>query len=138
MLIKHKIHEGYYGRRFTIHEMSLMWEVLQIVSNDAKLNGFSKVTKIEVIVGELSNVLPEALEYAFSYFQNDGLNMVNQGTELYIIREKVKVECQSCLFVFEPDYHIALCPKCELLKCILISGETFRVESYEGSEDYES
>ncbi len=115
-----------------------MWEVIEIVSNDAKLNGFSKVTKIELIVGELSNVLPEALEYAFSYFQNDGLNMVNQGTELHMIREKAKVKCQTCLFVFEPDYHIALCPKCELFNCILISGETFRVESYEGSEEHES
>lgn len=115
-----------------MHEMSLMLEIIKIVSEDARLNGFSKVDKIEVIVGDLSNVLPDALELAFFHFRKQGLGVLNENTKLHIIREVAKAKCQTCLFEFAPDYRIAICPKCKLPNCLLVSGETFRVESYEG------
>lgn len=37
-----------------MHEMSLMYKVILLVSKDAKLRGFQKVTQIQVIVGDLS------------------------------------------------------------------------------------
>lgn len=118
-----------------MHEMSLMSEVIKIVSEDASLHGFSKVDKIDMIVGDLSNVLPDALELAFYYFQKQGLGILDESTELHIIREEAKAKCQTCLFEFTPDYRLALCPKCRLSNCLLISGETFRVESYEGCDE---
>ncbi|MCQ6277335.1 hydrogenase maturation nickel metallochaperone HypA [Bacillus sp. V3B] len=119
-----------------MHEMSLMSEIIKIVSEDARLNGFSKVDKIEVIVGELSNVLPDALELAFFRFRKQGLSILDENTELHIIREAAKAKCQTCLYEFVPDYRIALCPKCELINCILLSGETFRIEAYEGRDKH--
>lgn len=118
-----------------MHEMSLMSEIIKIVSEDARLQGFSKVNKIEVIVGDLSNVLHDALELAFFHFQKQGLGMLDENTKLDIIREVAKAKCQTCLFEFTPDYRMALCPKCDLPNCLLVSGETFRVESYEGSDE---
>ena len=121
-----------------MHEMSLMSEIIKIVSEDARLHGFDKVDQIEVIVGDLSNVLPDALELAFFYFRKEGISLLDENTELHIIREVAKAKCQSCLLEFEPDYQIALCPKCGLPNCFLISGETFRIESYEGRDDHEN
>jgi hydrogenase nickel incorporation protein HypA/HybF len=118
-----------------MHEISLMSEIIKIVSEDAKFHGFRKVDKIEVIVGDLSNVLPDALELAFFHFRKQRLGILNENTELAIIREAAKAKCQTCLFEFSPDYRLALCPKCDLPNCLLISGETFRVESYEGSDE---
>ncbi|MCM3693399.1 hydrogenase maturation nickel metallochaperone HypA [Neobacillus niacini] len=118
-----------------MHEMSLMSEIIKIVSEDARLHGFSKVDSIVVIVGDLSNVLPDALELAFFHFRKQGLGMLDENTEFEIIREVAKAKCQTCLFEFTPDYRMALCPKCMLPNCLLVSGETFRVESYEGSDE---
>jgi hydrogenase nickel incorporation protein HypA/HybF len=118
-----------------MHEMSLMSEIINIVSEDARLRGFKKVDKIDVIVGDLSNVLTDALELAFFHFQKQGFGILDGNTKLDIIREVAKAKCQTCLFEFKPDYRIALCPKCGLANCLLISGETFRVESYEGSDE---
>lgn len=115
--------------------MSLMSEIIKIVSEDARLHGFSKVDKIDVIVGDLSNVLRDALELAFFHFQKQGLGILDENTKLDIIREVAKAKCQTCLFEFTPDYRMALCPKCGLPNCLLVSGETFRVESYEGSDE---
>ncbi|WP_173918222.1 hydrogenase maturation nickel metallochaperone HypA [Halobacillus sp. Marseille-Q1614] len=117
-----------------MHEMSLMAELIQLVSEDAKQRSFKKIDKIEVIVGSLSNVLPEALEIAFFYFQQQGEALIDEKTQLQIIREAAKAKCQKCLMEFEPDYQIAICPKCGWTGCQLLEGETFRVESYEGSD----
>ena len=115
--------------------MSLMSEIIKIVSEDARLHGFSKVDQIDVIVGDLSNVLPDALELAFFHFRKQGLGILDENTKLEIIREVAKAQCQTCLFEFIPDYRMALCPKCGRSNCLLVSGETFRVESYEGSDE---
>lgn len=117
-----------------MHEMSLMSEIIQLVSEDATARGFEKVNKIEVIVGDLSNVLPDALELAFMFFQRQQLRVIGEDTILQIVREVAKARCQTCQYEFYPDYKIALCPKCELPNSLLVSGETFRVESYEGSD----
>ncbi|OIU70484.1 hydrogenase maturation nickel metallochaperone HypA/HybF [Rossellomorea aquimaris] len=118
-----------------MHEMSLMAEIIRIVSDDAKVNGIRKVSRISVIVGDLSNVLPDALELAFFYFQKQGLVILDETTELELISEAAKARCRKCLLEFTPDYRVALCQKCGLPHCELVSGETFRVESYEGSDE---
>ncbi|WP_071394770.1 hydrogenase maturation nickel metallochaperone HypA/HybF [Bacillus tuaregi] len=118
-----------------MHEMSLMSEIIEIVSRDASLHGFSKVDKIDLIVGELANVMPEALELAFFHFRQQGIGLLNENTKLEIIREVAKAKCQECWFEFTPDYRIALCPKCGISNGLLVSGETFQVEAYEGSDE---
>ena len=118
--------------------MSLMSELLHIVSEDARTRKIAQVHEITVIVGDLSNVLADALELAFYYFQKQGLALINENTKLQIIREVAKAKCQSCSFEFEPDYQIAFCPKCNVANCLLVAGETFQVESYEGSVEFES
>jgi hydrogenase nickel incorporation protein HypA/HybF len=120
-----------------MHEMSLMSEIIQIVSEDAVARGFKKVDKIDLIVGDLSNVLPDALELAFIFFQRQEDSIIDADAKLHIIREAAKARCQTCDCEFNPDYKIALCPRCNLPGSLLVSGETFRVESYEGSEEYD-
>ena len=121
-----------------MYEMSLMYEVILLVSKDAKLRGFHNVTQIQVIVGDLSNVLPDKLESAFLYFCTEKAGLVNEQSQLIIIREKATTQCQNCLFTFESDSRIALCPQCHSLDSLVISGETFQVEFYEGNGGIEN
>ena len=115
-----------------------MSEILHVVSEDARTRKIMRIHEITVIVGDLSNVLVDALELAFHYFQKQGLTLINENTSLQIIREVAKAQCQSCFLEFEPDYQIALCPKCNVPNCLLVAGEKFQVESYEGSVEFES
>ncbi|ADC48335.1 hydrogenase nickel insertion protein HypA [Alkalihalophilus pseudofirmus OF4] len=115
-----------------MHEISLMAEVIQLVSEDAKLKGINKIEKIELTVGDLSNVLHDALELAFIYFKEEGL--VSENATLHINREKASALCMTCKNIFEPDYRIAFCPECKTPSSRMISGESFMVNSYEGSE----
>ena len=120
-----------------MHEMSLMAEIIHIVADDARVRNIHSVREITVIVGDLANVLADALELVFQYFQHQARFPITENTELHIIREAAKAQCQSCLLEFEPDYRIALCPICKGLNCLLVAGEAFQVQSYEGSGECE-
>jgi hydrogenase nickel incorporation protein HypA/HybF len=127
------------GGDYYMHEMSLMSEIMEIVLGDAAARGFNKVNRIDVIVGDLSNVLPDALELAFLFFQRQEGTMIDKDSALHIKREEAKAQCPACQCEFQPDYRIAICPECGIPGCLLVSGEAFRVESYEGSyEDNEN
>ncbi|RBW70962.1 hydrogenase maturation nickel metallochaperone HypA [Bacillus taeanensis] len=116
-----------------MHEMALMQDVIAVVEEDAKRMGIKKVKKMELIVGDLSNVLPDALLMAFSIYKADGSTLLTNDAQLIISREKAKAQCSSCKDTYVPGYKLSICPKCEKPNGELIEGETFAVYSYEGS-----
>jgi Zn finger protein HypA/HybF (possibly regulating hydrogenase expression) len=117
-----------------MHEMGLMEDALQMVSKDAGRHGMNTIEKVSLIVGDLSNVLPDALRFAFDAFrQTEEIAGIDKESCLEIIREPGKAKCALCGKEYEPNEYLALCPECGMPFGVLISGETFRIESYEGS-----
>ena len=64
-----------------MHEVSIIQNVIKIVSDSAIENKLTKITKVSLKIGELSGVMPECLNFAFeiciidtmlegSYFRN--------------------------------------------------------------------
>ena len=115
-----------------MHEMSLMAEIIQLIESDAKTQNVKKVEKIEIIVGDLSNALPEALEFAFEFFKSQKIDLLDPNVTLSIIREKAKAKCESCNLEYEPDYQLAICPICDSPSGKIIAGESLEIKSYSG------
>lgn len=115
-----------------MHEMALMGDILNIVLEDAEKRDIKKLKKIELIVGELSNALPDALQMAFLIYKEQNPELFLQDAELAIQHEEAISECVFCHTKYKPDLKISLCPKCNMPSGKLISGETFQVLSYEG------
>ncbi|KHF27980.1 hydrogenase nickel incorporation protein HypA [Anoxybacillus sp. BCO1] len=46
-----------------MHEMALMGEIVQLIEQDAQMKKIKYVKKVELLVGTLSNVLPDALQF---------------------------------------------------------------------------
>lgn len=116
-----------------MHEMALMGDILQLVENDARSRNFKQVDKVELIVGDLSNAMPDALEMAFDVFRARGLGMLSEGAQLVIHKEAARSKCVICGHEYTPDRRLSICPECALPSGRLIAGETFKVQSYEGS-----
>lgn len=116
-----------------MHEMALMGDILQLVERDARSRDFSKINKIELTVGELSNALPDALEMAFEIFRARKLAMLSDQAQLIIHVEKAVAACTVCGHTYVPSARLSICPECGLPSGKLIQGETFKVKSYEGS-----
>lgn len=117
-----------------MHEMGLMEDALQMVSEDAKKHGLETIDKVSLIVGDLSNVLPDALRFAFDAFRKTGeIPRISERAQLEIIRERGLARCALCGKEYEPSEYLALCPECDMPFGVIQSGETFKIESYEGS-----
>lgn len=116
-----------------MHEMALMGDILNIIQDDIQKRSFSKVTKIELIVGDISNAMPDALEMAFDVYKTQSIPFLDKESKLVIIREEAKAKCYICDTEYIPEQKLALCPNCKIPSGQLISGETFKVYSYEGS-----
>jgi hydrogenase nickel incorporation protein HypA/HybF len=116
-----------------MHEMALMGDILQLVHEDAAARGIGKIEKIELIVGEISNAMPDALRMAFDIFRDQNLHLFGEDAELVIHIEQAKAVCVLCGSEYRPELKIALCPSCHVPSGKVLEGETFQVLSYEGS-----
>lgn len=115
-----------------MHEMSLMGEILHIIQKDAKAKDIKKIDRVELIVGEISNVMPDALIMAFEIYKEQNPHFINKEATLIIQSEEAHAECILCGKSYRPDQKIALCPDCKMPSGKVTSGETFQVLTYEG------
>ncbi|CCQ97302.1 Hydrogenase expression/synthesis HypA [[Clostridium] ultunense Esp] len=116
-----------------MHELALMGDILSLVEKDVKERNFTKVNQIHLIVGDLSNAMPDALEMAFEIYRASGIPFLTEDSKLVIEREEAKARCVLCNEEYIPDQRLALCPHCGMPTGKIISGETLQVRSYEGS-----
>ncbi|AST07313.1 Rieske (2Fe-2S) iron-sulfur domain-containing protein [Anoxybacillus flavithermus NBRC 109594] len=115
-----------------MHEMALMEEIVQLIEQDARIKKVKYVKKVELIVGTLSNALPDALQFAFDVYKVQENNCLTTDAELIIHVEKAKAICTICGQQYEPVTKIAQCPTCLLPSGRMVAGETFRILAYEG------
>lgn len=118
-----------------MHEMSLMGDILQLVQEDAAKRGIDKIAKVELVVGEIANAMPDALRMAFDIFRDQNLDLFTDAAQLIIHIEEAKAKCMICGLEYHPDQKIALCPNCQFPSGKVMAGETFQVLSYEGSNE---
>ncbi|MFJ7736288.1 hydrogenase maturation nickel metallochaperone HypA [Lysinibacillus sp. NPDC097287] len=115
-----------------MHEMALMGDILNIIIEDAEKKDIKQFNKIELIVGELSNAMPDALKMAFEIYKDQNSHLFSEGAILHIQHEEAIAECIFCNTEYKPELKISICPSCNMPSGKLISGETFQVLSYEG------
>lgn len=116
-----------------MHEMSLMGEVLNIIQKDAMNRDIKSLDRIDLIVGEISNVMPDALLMAFEIYKEQNPHFINKQAILMIQLEEAHAECFLCGEIYKPEQRIALCPNCKTPSGRVTSGENFQVLTYEGS-----
>ncbi|WP_461201396.1 hydrogenase maturation nickel metallochaperone HypA/HybF [Anoxybacillus sp. TBDG-1] len=115
-----------------MHEMALMGEIVQLIEQDAQTKKVKYVKKVELVVGTLSNALPDALQFAFDVYKIQEDNCLTSDAELIIHIEEAKAICAICDKQYVPVAKIAQCPTCLLPSGKIVAGETFRILAYEG------
>lgn len=115
-----------------MHELGLMCDILNLINEDLGNSNLTKVLEIELLVGDLSNAMPDALDMALEIYKAEGIKFLAPETKLKIVRESAKAICTLCNIEYEPDQLIAICPECRLPSGKIISGESFKIISYNG------
>ncbi|HEY5524339.1 MAG TPA: hydrogenase maturation nickel metallochaperone HypA [Clostridium sp.] len=112
-----------------MHEVSIIENVIEIVSEKAIENEFTKVNKVSLKIGELSGVMPESLNFAF---KSCIIGTMLEGSILEIEKVKAVAECKDCKQVFPIDHFNKLCPCCNKFCSSIIAGYELYVNTIEG------
>ncbi len=111
-----------------MHEMALAEGILDIVLSYADKNNAKKVTEISVLVGEMTGVVPESLEFCFESLARD---TKAQGAKLVLKHIPLVARCLDCKTESKIERYNFTCPKCNSSRMEIISGRELRVESLE-------
>ena len=112
-----------------MHELSLIQGVFDSVIPVARANNATKITQIVLDIGEMTMVVPEAMDFAFKALSED--EPLLEGAELVMHFVMPRSQCMDCEKIFEHDRFHLHCPNCGSSATLLISGRELDVASIE-------
>ena len=111
-----------------MHELGLTENIVNISLDKAKEAQASKITKINLIVGELSGFVPDCIQF---YFDVLSKNTIAEGAVLRIEASPSQLRCRNCSTVFKPENNEWACPACQSRSVEIAGGREMNIESIE-------
>ena len=112
-----------------MHELSIADAIVAIACEHA---GGRRVTKVEVKVGHLRQVVPSALEFAFELVSE---GTVVEGAELRIEAVPAQIRCRSCAEKSRVEEFPFACGRCGDLDVEVEAGDELVVQALEVVEE---
>jgi hydrogenase nickel incorporation protein HypA/HybF len=108
-----------------MHELSIAEAIVDVAIRHA---AGRRVSAVEVRVGALRQVVPEALEFAFGLVaQGTALD----GARLELVQVAARGRCRACATDCAMDGFPLCCARCGSLEMDLLAGEELSVEAIE-------
>ncbi len=111
-----------------MHELSITQNILSIALEQAEAVKATKITKINLTIGELSGVADECVQFYFGLLSKDTIAV---AASLSFERPPVKLRCRDCATTFSPNDLDWACPNCRERKIEIVSGRECYVNSIE-------
>jgi hydrogenase nickel incorporation protein HypA/HybF len=111
-----------------MHEATIVQSLLDAAVDCLHDNGGKRITGVRVLVGQLSGVVPEALEFAFSCMRK-GTPAEDAALEIRFL--KAQYLCGSCNGSIENEDGCVQCPFCLSLDLSVSQGFELHLESVE-------
>ena len=109
-----------------MHEVSIMQSTLEIAIAKAEQNKATTIDRLTMNIGDLSGVVPEALEFAFEVLTKE---TIAENAQLEINSIAVVCHCPKCDRDFQPEAYIYQCPDCGQISSDVISGRELELDS---------
>jgi hydrogenase nickel incorporation protein HypA/HybF len=111
-----------------MHELPITEDILRIVTEHAQKADATRVTHINLVIGELTSFIDDSIQF---YFEMLSPGTPAEGATLHFQRIKTRFRCRKCACEFEPEERNWICPECSALGGDVIAGKEFYVESIE-------
>jgi len=114
-----------------MHEVGIMQSAIDIAEQQAKVAGATKIHEISLRIGQLTGVVPEALEHAFAVLK-DG----TMAEEACLVVDYVPATCwcSECQREFESQGLFCVCPECKTPSSDVRRGRELEIVSLEVDE----
>lgn len=113
-----------------MHELALIEELCTLAADAASRQGATRIHRLELRVGELGGVDPEALRQAFAVVAQ---TPPWQTAELQLEVVPTRCFCPHCDQPFSPVDVIHVCPSCGQLSRHLLQGRELELVALEVS-----
>ena len=111
-----------------MHELPVTMSILSIVLEQATTTQASRISRINLTIGELSGIVIEYIETQFDLISRD---TIAAGAILSFHQPPAKLRCRNCDTVFSPDNKNWTCPNCSKENIEIVSGRECYVDSME-------
>lgn len=111
-----------------MHEFWVTENILDIALKEAEKAQARKVTKINLVVGELTGFVPDCIEF---YFDTMSKNTIAEKASLQFELTPARLRCRDCSTVFEPEEREWHCPECHSQSVEIIGGRNLYIASME-------
>lgn len=108
--------------------MGIVSGVLDAVNASARNAGANRVDAIDLRIGEMTEVIEEALTFAFEALSEGTLS---EGAELRVEWVKPRSLCLECASEFDHDRFHRSCPECGSYETMLTRGRELEIASIE-------
>lgn len=111
-----------------MHEMSLAESVLGIIEDASAAQGFARVKRVVLEIGQLAAVEPEAMRFCFDAVMRDTLA---DGAKLEVIEVPGAGWCLDCARAVPMAERVDVCPHCGGVRLQPTGGLEMKVRELE-------
>jgi len=111
-----------------VHEMAIARNIVNIAVAAAEKEGAKRITKVNVVAGELRGLVPPQLTFCFGLMAE---NTVASGAYLDLEIMPLIVACKQCGEKFRVKDYCYICPKCRSEDIQTLRGTELRVKDIE-------
>jgi hydrogenase nickel incorporation protein HypA/HybF len=111
-----------------LHELAISENIISIILEHAGSAGVSKVTGINLTIGQLSGIVPDCVEFQLQMLSK---GTIAEGAIISINNSAARLHCRKCDTEYSPDDYFLLCPNCGRKEFDILSGRECLVENIE-------
>lgn len=112
-----------------MHEFGIVSALFDEIERQAAAAGMAKVSRVEVAVGHLRQVVPEVLRTAWTSVTRQTFA---EGAALDIEPIAASARCRHCGVTYEPDLHDFRCAGCGRADAEILAGDEILLKSVSG------
>ncbi len=114
-----------------MHELGIMSGVMDAAREAAENAGALRVIKVSLRIGEMTEAIRDALEFAFQALQELPENALFAEAEFEVDMVRPKSRCLECGAEYTHDRFHMLCPECGSFATQLLEGRELEISSIE-------
>lgn len=115
-----------------MHEMGITQGILAAAFDAAEAAGATRITEIRISVGEMTEVVDFALQFAFESLTP---GTMAEGAVLTVLPVPARSYCADCDLTYDHDRFQMVCPQCGSLSVEMLQGRELRIDSIETDEE---